>query len=286
LAIVALVGTCTALAQGASPVGAVDYSGFTSYTTFRGSTNSSGQIFEWNTSVGYNFNRFFGVDVGLPLYYSNPSSTTTTSSGMGAGDAYGDLRLSLPNPVVNYSSKVTIGLPTGNADKGFSTGRATVDWNNHFDHSFGRWTPFAEAGLANTISNVGYFERPFTSLGFVSHFQGGMTVDVARIFQVGGSAYAIEPSGTQKIYSKLVGKQSGAVSAGSSGNAGGFNSAHVVSGGSDLDRDHGYGAFVLCHPVKYMDLDLAYTRSADYQLNTVSFGIGLNLGVLAKTTRH
>jgi hypothetical protein len=282
--------------SGQQPASALDYKGVTSYTEFQASTNSLGQVFEWDTSVGYNFSRHLGVDVGLPLYYASPSSTASsgTSSGMGAGDVYLDMRITYPNEVLNYGSKITLGAPTGSTDKGFSTGRATIDWNNHFDRSFGRLTPFGEAGLANTVTDTRYFARPFTSLGFVTHFQGGMTVDFARVFQAGGSVYAIAPSGSQKVYSKLVGPQSGSTTSapapmgtgkGQGNNV--FASAHVTSGGADLVRDHGYTAFLIASPVKYMDLEVAYTRSADYQLNTVSFSVGFNVGVLAKSTnRH
>ncbi len=282
-------------AQAASqPANAVNYSGFTSYTEFQASSNSLGQVFEWNTSVGYNFSSHVGVDIGLPLYFTNPSTSTSgTSSGLGAGNAYLDLRLAFPNPLLNYASKITVGAPTGSTSKGFSTGRATVDWINRFDHSFGRVTPFGEAGLANTVSDTTFFTRPFTSLGFVTHFQGGAEIDLLRVFQVGGSVYAIEPSGSQKIYSKLVQHIAGTTSAppapptGNSQANQQFTSAHVLSGGADLVRDHGYIAFVRATPAKYMDMELAYTRSADYQLNTVSFSVGLNLGVLSRSaSRH
>src|SRR2546426_7516247 len=41
--------------------------------------------------------------------------------------------------------------PTGDASKGFSTGRATFDWANHFDHSFFfGFTPFVNRSEEHT----------------------------------------------------------------------------------------------------------------------------------------
>ena len=53
--------------------------------------------------------------------------------------------------MLNYSSTLEGTAPTGDKAAGFSTGRTTVDWTNRFSHTFSAVTPFASAGLANTV---------------------------------------------------------------------------------------------------------------------------------------
>src|SRR5437016_3463773 len=121
---------------------------------FSGSSNSSGLVLKVDPSLGYKFNEHFQTYAGLPVYFVNESSSITTSTGFmnGIGNAYLGFRLAANNPAVNYASNLVFTAPTGDKDKGFSTGRATMDWNNNFNHKFSSVTPFANAGLANTIS--------------------------------------------------------------------------------------------------------------------------------------
>jgi hypothetical protein len=139
--------------------------------------------------------------------------------------------------------------------------------------------------LANSISDTHFFTRPFTSLGFVSHFEGGVKLKLSHYFSLGVSAYDILPSGQQKIYSKLI-KSEGTVSGVSSRSRKGvFESNHVTIGDAAIARDNGYSAWFDITPSSYMDLELGYNRSIPYALNTVSFGVGFNLGYLARKTR-
>jgi hypothetical protein len=150
--------------------------GFLFNETISGSSSSIGTITKLDTAVGYQFNRYLAVEGGLPVYFVNPSSSTTTATGAtsqnGIGNAYLDFRLTLRNPVINYMSLATVAAPTGDKSTGFSTGHVTYDWSNLFDHSFGRFTPFVNLGIANTITDTPFFIRPFTSYGFVTHVEG------------------------------------------------------------------------------------------------------------------
>src|SRR5437870_1434609 len=103
--------------------------GFTSYAEFGGSSNSDGQVYELDSSVGYNFSQHFGMDVGVPVYFVHASSSTTggSTSDHGLGNPHVDLRLKFNNPAVNYGSVLTGWAPTADTKKGLSTGRATFD---------------------------------------------------------------------------------------------------------------------------------------------------------------
>src|SRR5215471_6282195 len=160
------------------------------YESVMGSSSSLGTVTRFDSTLGYNFNQHFGVDLGVPFLFVNASPTATTNyqSASGIADVYTDLRFTLRNPTVNFISTLRGTAPTGSTENGFSTGRVTADWNNHFDHTFGRVTPFAELGIANTVPDTAYFVRPYTTLGVASHFQGGTALKLWRFLDVLASA--------------------------------------------------------------------------------------------------
>ncbi len=261
--------------------------GFTFYEEYRGSTNDLGQVTILDSSVGYNFNQHFGVDVGIPVYFVHPEKDTRTNRpgwNNGFGDAYVDLRFHAPVPFVNYTSVVTGGAPTGSFARGLSTGRATIDWDNHFDHRFGPVTPFLDASLGNSLADRHFFVRPFRTLGFVSEFEGGATYKVWRSLDVGGSYYDVLPSGTQKVFSQIFERQRFAspvhVNHGRV-----FETAFETTGPASLVRDNGYTGWVGVSPFHSLDLEAGYNHSVRYALDTVSFRVGVNAGALVKGVR-
>jgi hypothetical protein len=253
--------------------------GLTFYERFQGSVNTLGAVNELDSSLGYKFNSHFGIDGGIPVYFVRPSGAATATTGVassnGIGNVYGQLRLTFANPMLNFESTVTGTAPTGDKATGFSTGHATVDWNNYFDHSFSRLTPFANLGIANSVSDTMFFIRPYTTYGIVTHVEGGARYRLARVLSVGASLYEIAPSGQQTVVSRVVKAQS---QNSSRQNRGVFETGNLVTGTSDIAKDHGLSAWLQVHPVKTIDLFAAYTRSTQYSLDTISFGVSLNLG--------
>lgn len=271
--------------------------GFVFYERFEGSSNTLGQVFKLDTSVGYNFNKHFGVDAGIPFYFvrsSGTSSTTGTTTNNGIGNVYADVRFTLNNPIVNYASTLTGTAPSGDTATGLSTGRGTIDWNNHFDRTFLRLTPFANVGVANTVSDTHFFTRPFSTLGMVGHFEGGGSLKIWRFVSAGASAYDILPSGQQKVFSKLIRRQPPASSSmGSAGTTRGrgrrgggvFENQAETVGTSDVARDDGYSAWLSASPGPVVELEAGYNRSVVFNLNTVSFTVGFDLGYLVRKAR-
>ncbi len=264
--------------------------GYTLYEQFQGSSNTLGQVMKFDTSAGYNFSRFWGMDFGIPVYVARASatstsiSTTTTSvsSGNGIGDAYADLRLTVDNPLLNFASTLIGRAPTGNTRLGMSTGRATFEWDNHFDRSFSGLRPFANVGVANSISDTHFFVRPFTTLGTVALLEGGATYKLLPFANVGTSLYADEPWGQQKVFSKLMSRTTTVVGSRKQPLA----TAAETVGTAALVRDNGLSAWIEANPIHYLDLEVGYNRSVHYDLNTISFGVGLNLGSLFKLAKH
>jgi hypothetical protein len=264
-----------------------DTRGFLLNERISGSASSLGLITKFDTSAGYQFNRYLAVEAGLPVYSVNPSSsvsqTTGTQAATGIGNAYADLRLTFENPLVNYTSLATVAAPTGDKAAGFSTGHVTYDWSNLFDRSFGRTTPFVNLGIANTITDTPFFIRPFTSYGFVTHLEGGASYKLFRRISVGASVYAIEPAGQQTVISKLV-KGQGQNSGSGSGRShhGVFEEAGTTVGNASIARDDGFSTWLSARPSRYATFLIGYSRSVEYGLDSVFFGVNFNLSPLVR----
>jgi hypothetical protein len=260
------------------------------YESLTGTSSSLGTVSRFDSTLGYNFNHHFSVDFGAPILFVHASSSATTTSlrsATGIGDIYTDLRLTLRNPLVNFVSNLRGTVPTGSTQNGFSSGRATADWSNHFDRAFGHVTPFVDLGVANTVPDSANFVRPYTTLGLTSHFDGGVSIRILPLLNFRASAYAIEPSGQQKLFSKFLNRQMGPT-----GNPGASHSGRVFQttpetiGSADLARDRGFSLGFDSSPFQLMDLAVGYTHSTSFSLNTVYFGVGVNLARFLASSPH
>ena len=281
-----------ALAQSSAST-AAQPSRFVIYESFAGDSNADGQVMALNSSATYYFTDHFSARAGIPVYFDHTSSslppTATAASpstfSSGIGDIFLAVRAAWKAPLINYATALTGTLPTGETSKGFSTGHFTFDWSNRFDRSFSRLTPFLDVGLANSVTDTPYFMRPFATLGPLAHFEGGAGLNLSHTVNVTLSAYDIAPWGTQTLVSRVV-------AAGSSGKSGvathgrQFENAHQTTGTASLTHDDGFAAGLIVSPKPYLDLNLGYMRSAQYALDTISFGIGVNVtALLGKTLR-
>ncbi|HMC31110.1 MAG TPA: hypothetical protein VKL99_09765 [Candidatus Angelobacter sp.] len=275
---------------------APEIKGFNEYENFRGMVNHSGSLLKLDSSLGYDFNSHVGVFAGVPLYFANDTSNTqgqTRIHDMGAGDAYFGAEAFAPSKIVNYSSRLTISAPTGSVSKGFSPGQPTIDWNNRFRRRFGRLAPFVAAGVGNTVPDSELVTRNFISVGNVSHFEEGAELDVVRRVYIGSSAYQIVPFGEQKIFNRFetVVPRDGEKGPGNHqgdpapnlpppGNGG-----QPSATGNDLTREHGFDAWLGFEPTRVLRMELGYSRSVTFNLNSFSFNVGLNVGRLIRSTR-
>jgi hypothetical protein len=282
------------------PAIAEEGTGWSFAGNFGGSSNSDGTVMKVAPMLGYNFTSHFQTYAGLPFYMVNLSSTatstpsttgaTSTSGGFvsGIGNAFLGGRLAVNSDAINYSSTLELTAPTGDKSQGFSTGRATADWTNRFSHRFDSFTPFASLGLANTISDTNFFVRPFTSLGLVSHFEGGGSFDISDHVRVNGSAYAIGAVGDQRIISKVIKRQiAAAVSSGTTGTSGkataSSNPNQVFNTGTEtvvpaqVADDHGVSTWIGVTPGQG-NFYIGYSRSMHYDFNTLFFGMGFRIG--------
>ena len=252
----------------------------------QGSTNQLGSVTRLDISAGYLLTKRWSLSFGVPYYFVSPSNSTQTSSGTGAfngvGNVFSELRFTLPNPAVNYVATVTGTAPTGDRNQGLSTGHATVDWSNYFERDFGRLTPLGEIGVANAVSDTQFFVRPYSSYGFVAHAQGGARYRLMRWLSAGGSGYIIQPKGQQTVVSRIVTKHGSALSTAIAGAARGrlnqvFETQSVTTGPADIARDRGFSTWAALGVRPSLNIYAGYTRSTQYSLDTVFFGVGFRV---------
>jgi hypothetical protein len=269
----------------ATPILAQDSQGWSFSGLFQGSANDSGFVTKADPSLGYQWSRHVRTYAGLPFYIVKQSSlvTPTTTTGTvglmsGIGNAYLGIEFISNNDEVNFTSTIEGTAPTGDEAKGFSTGRATVDWTNTFSHTFTSISPFASAGLANTVSDTSFFVRPFTTTGFVTHFDGGAKFALSPIAEVGALAYGVNASGQQRLVSKVLNRNAATTTTQVSGKNRFFDTTGQILGNAQLADDYGFSAWVSVHAGSKTDLQLGYTRSGNYDLNMLFFGIGHHFG--------
>jgi hypothetical protein len=262
--------------------------GFTFRARLDGTANTLGFIARMDSALGYNLNRFVALEAGLPVYFVRPSQTALAYPGAasvnGIGNARGALRLTFANPVLNYAPSLTVTAPTGDESKGLSTGHVTYDWNNHFDRTFGRLMPYADVGIGNTVTDTPFFQRPFASYGKVVHFEGGALLSISKHAHVGGSAYAVKPSGEQTVVSRLglPAQAEAAQGRGRGRKMGVFELQRVTVGPAEIARDRGASAWMMLTPSGAVDFHIGYSRSATYALDTVFFGIGFDIASMIR----
>ena len=283
---------CLAAQTGAAPQsagttkGSASERGIVARVAFEGSSSTDGQVLDLNSSTGYNFNKHFGIDVGLPVYFVRGAAPTAgsgaakrTSSSGDLGNVYADLRLSFDNRIAPYSSTFTVTAPTGSVDKGRSTGQFTYDWDNRLEHEiFDRVTPYVDAGLANSISDTRFFKRPFITLGHLAHFEAGADVKIWKKLTFTASIYDIVPWGQQRVISRFV--RPGSTGTGTPRHGRVFETFAQTQGTSSLDRDNGFSAGFSFGLTRYLDVSAGYAHSVPLHLDTISFGVGLNLAAL------
>lgn len=247
--------------------GGVEQHGFTWTETYEGSGNSDGFMTDLNSTVGYTFGKHFAVDMGVPYFFVEPSTSKTgTTSASGAGNPDLGLKYSAKSSALDFSTSLNSSIPMASTAKGFSTGHVTVDWSNHLAHGFDPFTPFLDFGLGNSITDTRFLHRPYTSYGDVAHFEGGSEVDLGDKFSVTASGYYILPWGPQQIFVR-----------------GSKSTSGTTKGGASLTRDDGINLGFDCDLTRSLDLGAGYSRSVYSALNTFSFGIEVNVGSLLRS---
>jgi hypothetical protein len=268
------------------------YPGWGFGTRFEGSTSGDGTVYDLATGVGYNFSHHFGVDIGVPYNFVGTSTSIKQKnaqavSGNGLGNVGADLKWLFPEKTLTYASTIHLAAPTGDTKRGLSTGHATWNWSNHLEHAFDYFTPFINGGVGDSVPDSRYFHRPFTTFGYNGQFEAGIELDPGP-FSLTASAYDIAPWGNQTVVSKLFRCASGTKcsATGTTTNRKNYLNSSVSTGGASLTRDNGFNAGAEYKPAKYhyLDFELDYSHSVPLRLNSLSFGVAVDISGMLRSS--
>jgi len=271
-------------AQDMIPAGKVTHA-LRLYEKFEGSAASGADVFDMNTSIGYDFNRIFGVETGVPVYFVTPapSAKLLSSQSNGIGDMYIDFRFALSNALFDFTSTPSFAFPTGDTSKGFSTGHVGFTWDNEMAHSIGRFTPYLSIAPGNGLNNISnphtrVVHRNFITLGKEAEFTAGSDVDLFGPFSVNLDAYDVVPWGRQEVLSRIVKKGTVTVNGVKHNRYYAVNS--VTTGGANLAKDNGYDAALDAALGHFVLVEVGYDYSVRYAEGTAFFSIGFDLSRL------
>ncbi len=257
-------------------------------TRFEGSSSSDGSVFNWSTALGYNFSRHFGVGLAVPYYFVGTPSliqerNPTAVSGYGLGDVGADLRWNFPGRALNYNSTIHLTAPTGDEQKGLSTGHVMWNLSNRIAHGWGIFSPFIEAGVGNTVADTNRLGRVFKTFGYNAAFEAGTEIDAGRV-SFSASAYDVVPWGAQTVISRVFRCPPGPKCVATQTIADRKNHLleSVSIGDASLTRDNGFNAGADFSPLKNVALDFNYSRSVPLHLDSFSFGISFDLSSLLR----
>ena len=206
--------TASASTNDAGPIGIIPFVKGPNLSL--GTTGQHDSASGWSSlltpDLAWRFNRSFSADFSLPIY---PYVTVDETSGTKLRPIYtpatrtfllSDSFLSAhyqANPrLLDYEATLTLGLPTGNSSYGLGAGKVTYNINNHFEHTFGIFTPDLELGIGNSSQLVDRrIRRGYTSVGELAHFQAGTSVDLPFSMSFAADAYEELPLSAQTINS-------------------------------------------------------------------------------------
>jgi len=121
--------------------------------------------------------------------------------------------------------------------------------------------------------------RNYTTLGGLTHYRAGSSVDVFKRVSFDACAYDDLPFGDQKVYSRIIPRKSAVATTGSGSRH--FETSAVTTGGASIAADYGIDTGLNINPSRRVNLELEYTRSIHYQMNTVAVMVGYRFGHLA-----
>src|SRR5579875_1977083 len=116
-----------------------------------------------------------------------------------------------------------------------------------------------------------------------AHVQAGAEYQVLEFLGLSVSGYDLAPWGSQTIFSRVVTKGTPPPGAGGRGPV--FGQANQTTGGAGIAADSGFSVGADISPGSLVDFSLGYSHSVQLNLDTFSFGIGVNMSRLLRRVR-
>jgi hypothetical protein len=165
-----------------------------------------------NPNLAFRFNKYFGIDVSVPVYaYINVFGNVATEAKPvyaynSRNGVFGDSVLSFEGDAsflsLDYNGTVSMGLPSGKTDYGLGAGQVTYSINNHFEKGWWYFTPNIEFGFGDTSSLVEQrVLKSYVTVGPMAHFQAGTAVDLPFHCFFEADAYEELPLDNNIVYS-------------------------------------------------------------------------------------
>jgi hypothetical protein len=224
--------TASATTNDAGPSGIIPFA--PGFNASLGTTSQYDSGNGWATiltpGVAFRFNQVLSVNASIPIYASvnvesntgtkaKPVYTATTQHGV-PGDASLAVSLAAHPVLLDYNGTLSVGLPSGNTAYGLGAGKTTYDFNNHFEKSFGIFSPDIEFGIGTSSSLIRpRVRKTYTSVGALAHFQAGTSIDLPLNLSFEADAYEELPLDPSTIYSAARSGKKKATSATTAGNA-------------------------------------------------------------------
>jgi hypothetical protein len=278
----------------AAPSPAVeDVEGPTAFVQLQAGGYSKSVVSSVDVNLGYNFTQHFGADIGLPIFYvRSPLSLVTNSDWKTTtliGDPYIDVHYKVTGMGASFTSVLTGTIPASSPERVYTTGRAGVDWFNHIEpaKSIGGFIPFLNVGVANSTINRYYMPRPYSIgrpyqvLGLMADGEVGGSFKLPLGFRLGASAYGLLPSGSQKVFSRLV--TPGATVVGPFSDNRYYFSAFETTGPASIDRDDGYSGWLEYNKIPKLSFQLGFTHSVHYHYNMITLSLNYDGTALIRT---
>jgi len=187
--------------------------------------------------LAFRFNPILSVNASIPIYASinveantgtkaKPVYTSTTMHGV-LSDASLAASLAAHPFVLDYNATLSLGLPSGNTAYGLGAGKTTYDFNNHFEKSFGIFSPDIEFGIGTSSSLIRpRVRKTYTSVGALAHFQAGTSIDLPLNLSFEVDAYEELPLNLATIYTAArSGKKATAATTAGNAEDNGFTTA-------------------------------------------------------------
>jgi hypothetical protein len=243
-------------------------SGFNAGITFSGLHDSgTGYATLFTAAMGYSFNDNFSADVSFPVYLYRlapnlapnppPSRLLVTQRGE-SGDTTFAIHGQGSNRAFEYLGTFAFSAPTGDRSYGLSTGHVTLDFTNHFEHTYSIFTPDIEIGIGDSSELA---DRAITlnynSLGALAHFQVGTSINLYRNIVFATDAYEQLPLGDQKIYQNV---RRGRITV-------------AVVSGTNLTEDNGFINSLDVPLDRHTTLSGYYSRSLRHRSDTAALSI-------------
>jgi hypothetical protein len=174
--------------------------------------SSSGWSSILTPNIAYRLNKYFSADVEVPWYmYINVDANVGTKAKpvyaySTKKSVFGDTNLSFHADArawkTDYNGTISMGLPSGNTDYGLGAGQVTFNINNHFERSFGIFTPDVELGYSDTSVLVNQrILKSYVAVGPLAHFQAGTAIELPRDISFEAEIYEELPLAKDLVYS-------------------------------------------------------------------------------------